>query len=48
VKSESALCDGDGSTSRHAIENLVKAVVENRPAKIENRRAFWHDREDFA
>ena len=39
---------GGGSTSTGmAIENLVKAAVENRPAKIENRRAFWRDREDF-
>jgi UDP-glucose 4-epimerase len=39
---------GGGSTSTGmAIENLVKAAVENRPAKIENRRAFWQDREDF-
>jgi nucleoside-diphosphate-sugar epimerase len=39
---------GGGSTSTGmAIENLIKAAVENRPAKIENRRAFWHDREDF-
>ena len=39
---------GGGSTSTGmAIENLVKAAVENRPAKIENRRAFWEDREDF-
>lgn len=39
---------GGGSTSTGmAIENLVKAAVENRAAKIENRRAFWQDREDF-
>lgn len=39
---------GGGSTSTGmAIENLVIAAVENRPAKIENRRAFWEDREDF-
>ena len=39
---------GGGSTSTGmAIENLIKAAVEKRPAKIENRRAFWHDREDF-
>ncbi len=39
---------GGGSTSTGmAIENLIRAAVENRPAKIENRRAFWHDREDF-
>jgi UDP-glucose 4-epimerase len=39
---------GGGSTSTGmAIENLVKAAVENRPAKIENRRAFWEGREDF-
>ena len=39
---------GGGSTSTGmAIENLVKAAVENRAAKIENRRAFWEGREDF-
>ena len=39
---------GGGSTSTGmAIENLVVAAVQNRPAKIENRRAFWVDREDF-
>lgn len=39
---------GGGSTSTGmAIENLVKAAVENRPARIENRRAYWEDREDF-
>jgi nucleoside-diphosphate-sugar epimerase len=39
---------GAGTTSTGmAIENLIKAAVENRPAVLEHGKSYWGGREDF-